>query len=159
MTKVGNKRFVQQRANCPVFTVSVTTKLQNLLTVIYCHTTYTHTHTHTHTHMHEHTPLKTQDNTWTPTLNKLIYDLFTIVFDISLEWIWLNITSYSHFWANYNFMKILGCNVSLLYEYLSVCLLDTSINEVLNIQNMTSKLQRECHVGKERNMNKYHRKV
>jgi len=63
MTKVGNKRFVQQRANCPVFTVSVTTKLQNLLTVIYCHTTYTHTHTHTHTHMHEHTPLKTQDNT------------------------------------------------------------------------------------------------
>jgi len=51
-------------------------------------------------------------------------------------------------------MKILGYNIPLLYEYLSVHLLDTTIKEVLHIQNMTSKLQSECHIEKERNMNK-----
>jgi len=45
-------------------------------------------------------------------------------------------------------MKILEYNVSLLFEYLSVHLLHTIINKVLHIQNMTSKLQRECHVEK-----------
>jgi hypothetical protein len=34
----------------------------------------------------------------------------------------------------------------VVIRYLAVHLLDTTINELLNIQNVTSELQRECHV-------------